>query len=209
MRHFALFFALLLALPLLIVAGCSSSGQARASTASTAVTTATGTAQDIARHVDAVVTALAPFQSGQGDLKKAYTSLAQADTGLAKAIKAVNTDTRRVRQAGDRYAADWDKRIATITDADIAASSRERQDQLRAGLERLAIADTDFQTTTAGFMTQLKDVRTALDLDLSAGGVAALRNAVAATVAAAPAVKQKASALSDRLQGLNGFLSGN
>jgi len=201
--------ALLLAIPLVFIGGCSSSGQARASTASQAITAATSAAQDVARHVDAVVTALAPFQSGQGDLKKAYQMLTQADTGLANAITGVNTDTRRVRQAGDRYAADWDKRIASITDADIAASSRERQDQLRAGIERLAIADTDFQTTTAGFMTQLKDVRTALDLDLSAGGVAGLRNAVAATVAAAPAVKQKASALTDRLQGLSGFLSGN
>ena len=200
--------ALLLAIPLVFIGGCSS-GQARASTASQAITAATSAAQDVARHVDAVVTALAPFQSGQGDLKKAYQMLTQADTGLANAITGVNTDTRRVRQAGDRYAADWDKRIASITDADIAASSRERQDQLRAGIERLAIADTDFQTTTAGFMTQLKDVRTALDLDLSAGGVAGLRNAVAATVAAAPAVKQKASALTDRLQGLSGFLSGN
>lgn len=199
---------LLLVILLIALAGCSSSGQERAATASRSVTTATTQAQDLDRHVDAVVTALAPFQSGQGDLKPAYKELTTAAAGLDTAIAAVNKEVTAARTAGDRYAADWEKRLGTVADADIAASSAARLDQLRAGIERLALADNEFQTSATAFTSQLKDLRTALDLDLSAGGVASLRNALAATVAAAPALKQRAATLADRLQGLDGFLGG-
>lgn len=199
----------LLIIVLIVVAGCSSSGQDRAATAARSVDTATLQAQDLGRHVDAVVNALAPLQSGQGDLKKAYEALTRAATNLETAVASVNTEIKAARSAGDRYAADWEKRLATVTDADIVATSSERLDQLRAGLERLALADSDFTTNATGFTTQLKDLRTALDLDLSVGGVASLRNATAAVIAAAPALKQRAATLADRLQGLDGFLGGN
>lgn len=196
----------LLLIVLIGLAGCSSSGQDRAATAARSVGAATTQAQDLGRHVDAVVNALAPLQSGQGDLKKAYEALTRAATNLEGAVASVNTETKAARSAGDRYAADWEKRLATVTDAEIGATSNERLDQLRAGLERLALADSDFKTNATGFTSQLKDLRTALDLDLSAGGVASLRNATAAVVAAAPALKQRAATLADRLQGLDGFL---
>lgn len=199
----------LLVVVMLCAVGCSSSGQDRAATASRSVDTATLQAQDLGRHADAVVNALAPLQSGQGDLKKAYAGLTRAATGLESAVATLTTDIKAARSAGERYAADWEKRLATVTDADIVATSRDRLDQLRAGLERLALADSDFTTNATGFTTQLKDLRTALDLDLSAGGVASLRNATAAVIAAAPTLKQRAATLADRLQGLDGFLGGN
>lgn len=199
---------LVLVIILVTLAGCSSSGQDRAATASRSVSTATTQAQDLGRHVDAVVNALGPFQSGQGDLKQAYQALSTAASNLDTAVATVNKEVAAARTAGDRYAADWEKRLSTVTDADIAASSAARLDQLRAGIERLALADTEFKTTSTAFTSQLKDLRTALDLDLSAGGVAALRNALAANVAAAPALKQRAATLADRLQGLDGFLGG-
>ncbi len=200
--------SLVLVIILVTLAGCSSSGQDRAATVSRSVSTAAVQAQDLSRQVDAVVNALGPFLSGQGDLKQAYQALSTAASNLDTAVATVNKEVAAARTAGDRYAADWEKRLSTVTDADIAASSAARLDQLRAGIERLALADTEFKTTSTAFTSQLKDLRTALDLDLSAGGVASLRNALAANVAAAPALKQRAATLADRLQGLDGFLGG-
>lgn len=189
--------------------GCfGSSGQARASTTSSSIQEAIKQAGGIAPGIDAVVTGLSALQSGKVDLKTAYADLQSAAQSCGKLITALATDVKAARQSGETYAADWEKKIGTVENADIAATSRARLDQLKAGVERLAIAEKDYLSVTDAFTKQLKDLKTALDLDLSPGGVASLRSAIGTASAAAPAVKQQTATVIDRLRGLEEFLGG-
>lgn len=189
--------------------GCSgSSGQARASSTSSSIQDAIRQAEPITPGVDAVVGHLGALQGSNADLKQAYADLQKSAKALATHITSLKEDVAAVRQYGTTYAADWEKKLTTVENADIAATSKTRLDQLRAGIERLSLAEGDYKNITEAFAKQLRDLKTALDLDLSPGGVTALRSAIGATIAAAPGVKQQTETVIDRLRGLEDFLGG-
>ena len=189
--------------------GCfGSSGQSRASSTSSSIQHAITQAEPIAPGIDTVVANLEALQGSSADLKQAYADLQKSAKALATRIAALKQDVASVRQYGTTYAADWEKKLATVENPDIAATSKVRLDQLRAGIERLSLAESDYNTITEAFANQLRDLKTALDLDLSPGGVAALRSAIGASIAAAPGVKQQAATVIDRLRGLEDFLGG-
>jgi hypothetical protein len=201
------FYLPLLAVLLVSVSGCTGSGQSRANTTDKSVATAVLSAKALPAQVDSLVTALGTLQNSRADLKVAYKALADASTVLDRGVTALTRDVKTARSAGSTYARDWDAKLATIQNPEVVATSRARLDQLQAGVERLTIAETDLGTISDSFMTRLKDVRTALDLDLSPGGVSGLRASIGSLIAAAPALKQQADTVSDRLRGIEGFLN--
>lgn len=190
----------------LLLSGCASTGQNRSQSAAHEVTTALQKGSPIVADVDNVVAALGTLQGGSGDTKAAHASLGKALGSLRTHANDFSGTVAGVHNAGDAYVSSWADSLETITDANIAASSRDRLDQLKAGIERLAIGEKDFNAVSTAFVKQVGDLQTALDFDLSPGGIASLRTSIATVIAAAPALKQQVATVEDRLRGLEDFM---
>jgi hypothetical protein len=88
----------------------------------------------------------------------------------------VNTRAADMQAQGNAYFRNWDGELAKIQNEDIRSRGTDRKNAVFARLDRVRSSYTQTQSSFAPFLSDLKDIRTALSTDLTTGGVAFIRS---------------------------------
>jgi hypothetical protein len=166
-----------LAASLLLFAGCASSGYQKAGKTSASLQE---TARDIDHALvplDNVVATLADLVNNpQPDITPQFKKYSAAVTRLESLADDVSDHASAMRAQGTAYFKNWDLELAKIQNEDIHSRSLDRKNAVAAQFERVRISYAKTTTEFAPFMSDLKDIRTALATDLTAGGIASIKS---------------------------------
>lgn len=162
---------------LLLAAGCASPGYQKAGKTSTSLRE---TAQGIDHALvplDHVVATLADLVNNpQPDITPQFKKYSAAVTRLESLSDDVSSHATAMRAQGTAYFKNWDLELAKIQNEDIHSRSLERKNAVAAHFECVRVSYAKTTTEFAPFMSDLKDIRTALATDLTAGGIASVKS---------------------------------
>jgi hypothetical protein len=166
-----------LAAVILLMAGCaSSSGYQKAGDTSSTIEK---TAHNIHKgngQIDSVLFALSSLvNSPETDVKSQFEKFNTSVRKLEKLSNEVNAQAAAMQTQGADYFRTWDEELAKIQNEDIRSRSTERKNIVAARFEKVRISYAQAKADFVPFMSDLKDIRTALATDLTAGGIASVK----------------------------------
>jgi len=180
------------ALALCLGAGCASSGHKKGNQAAASIQTA---ANHIAGLPAAIDTTLASLNSlvnqPAADLRPQYKAFVFNFAVVEDAGKEIVDARIELAQKGKAYLADWDAQLAHIKNEDIKARSQNREKEVADQLMAIKRSYAETEMVYRPFISGLKDVQKYLSVDLTPGGIAAIKGTV--TKAVADAVPLNAS----------------
>lgn len=191
----------------LLLASCGS-GIARSNSTAAAATSTSAQIEAAAAHLDGLNQSLVNFRgAGAGaDLKGIYKSFTDHSGAVNKDITAVSTGANSTEQKARAQLEEWNKQNATITDAELRASSAKRSGDLRVATDALSASNTAFTTIGADFTTQINDIKKVLDLDLTPAGISNIKPTISKAIDSVTSLKgaftdvaKKAKTISDML----------
>jgi hypothetical protein len=165
-----------------VLAGCVSHTYDKGAATSTALHSAADAMAQTSTKVTDVLAALndLTFKS-QGDLRKQYDALVTATGKLNKSMETLGEKVTVVRNAAAVYSENWSNQLAAITSPDLRAHSTERMNEVTAKLKEMDASYQGVKNSLNPFLTDLKDIQTYLGTDLTAGGLASIKDKVAKT----------------------------
>ena len=185
-------------LALLSCAGCASSGRDKGNQTAAQIQTA-------ASHVAALPAAIAQTLTSLNhlvnqpstDLRPQYKEFVFNLAVLEDAGKEIVDARVELGQEGKAYFAEWDAQLAQIKNEDIKARSQSRKNEVAQQLAAIKKSYAEAELVYRPFLSGLKDVRKYLSVDLTPGGLAAIKDTVAKTVAEAGPLKMSLNKLAN------------
>ncbi|HXI71785.1 MAG TPA: DUF2959 family protein [Verrucomicrobiae bacterium] len=173
---------LTLAAALTVLAGCASKTYDKGAATSAALQSAATATTDTSTKVTDVLGALnnLTFKS-EGDLRKQYDAFVSAAGKLDKSIENLGAKAQSMRDAAAAYSQNWSNQLAAITSEDLRARSTERMNEVTAKLKDMDASYVGVKNSLRPFTTDLKDIQTYLGTDLTAGGLATIKDMVTKT----------------------------
>lgn len=187
---FLSFASLVISAGLLI--GCGSGGQERrtdtAKTSAAVSVDVTKAKQDL----DGVLSELKNLRdaSDTADLKKMQGDLRKKSSQLTDSVTSVVNSSDSAVTAGKAQNEAWRKQADAFTEADLRNASQKRQGDLRSAVDELAVANTALKTERDTYVSQLNQLVSALDLDLTQLGVQAIKPTLNKLVDNEPKMRQ-------------------
>ena len=167
-----------LAVAVLLMAGCASTtGYDKAADTSTSLEK---TAQNIHKgngQIDAVLFSLTSLvNSPEANIKPQYEKFNSAVSKLESLSNDVNEQAAAMQTQGADYFRNWDIELAKIKNEDIRTRSSDRKNAVAASFDKVRVSYVKTKAAFVPFMSDLKDIRTALATDLTAGGIASIKS---------------------------------
>ena len=167
-----------LAAAVLLMTGCASTtGYDKAADTSTSLEK---TAQNIHKgngQIDAVLFALSSLvNSPAADIKPQFDKFNTAVEKLESLSNDVNTQAASMQTQGADYFRSWDTELAKIQNEDIRSRSSDRKNAVAARFDKVRVSYVQTKAAFIPFMSDLKDIRTALATDLTADGIASVKS---------------------------------
>lgn len=167
-----------LAAAVLLMTGCASTtGYDKAADTSSSLEK---TAQKIHQgngQIDAVLFALSSLvNSPAADIKPQFDKFDSAVEKLDSLSNDVNEQAAAMQVQGADYFRNWDVELAKIQNEDIRERSSDRKAAVAARFDKVRVSYVQTKAAFIPFMSDLKDIRTALATDLTAGGIAAIKS---------------------------------
>ena len=158
--------------------GCASStGYDKAADTSTSLEK---TAQNIHKgngQIDAVLFALSSLvDSPAADIKPQFEKFNSAVGKLESLSNDVNTQAAAMQTQGADYFRSWDVELAKIQNEDIRSRSADRKNAVAARFDKVRVSYVQTKAAFIPFMSDIKDIRTALATDLTADGLASVKS---------------------------------
>jgi hypothetical protein len=158
-------------------------------------------------QVDSTLAALNDLVNNPTNLPTQYTTFSSAVTGLQASAKDVNDKVTDMRAKGAAYFQAWDEQAAQIKNEDIKSRSEARKKEVQDQFTKVKLSYTEIGDAYRPFMSDLKDIQTALGTDLTAGGVASVKGAAQKANQDAIPLKQAGDELSAHLKDLGAAMS--
>jgi len=192
---------------LTLAAGCASSGYKGEKTAQNIQTTATRI-EGLPAMVDKTMASLDDLvNKPQADLQPQFKQFNANLAELESSAKEIGAARRSMGEKGKEFFAEWDKQLAEINNEDIRARSEARKKEVIEKMDAIKRSYTEAETAFRPFMADLKDVQKYLSVDLTAGGVAAIKPTVAKANKNAAALKTSATKLAADFKALGVAMS--
>jgi hypothetical protein len=115
----------------------------------------------------------------QADLRPQYKEFAADVAGVQSAAKSLATARSDMAAKQKDYFAKWDQEIAQIQSPDIRARSQARRDAVAQNMTSLKTSYAQADMAFKPFLVDLQDVQKYLSVDLTPGGIAAIKDPVA------------------------------
>ncbi len=180
------------ALTLCLGAGCASSGHKKGNQAAASIQTAASHIAGLPAAIDTTLASLnALVNQPAADLRPQYKAFVFNLAVVEDAGKEIVDARIELGEKGKAYLADWDAQLAQIKNEDIKARSQNRQNEVAEQLMAIKRSYAETETVYRPFISGLKDVQKYLSVDLTPGGIAAIKGTV--TKAVADAVPLNAS----------------
>jgi Protein of unknown function (DUF2959) len=173
---------LALAATLAVAAGCASSSYDKGTATSDALESSANAVAESSSKVNDVLAALnnLTFKSA-GDLRVQYDAFVTATKNLGKANENLDAKVIQLRVASSAFAENWSNQMTTIQNPDMRARSAGRMDEVTAQLKSVDASYEGVKNSFKPFTSDLKDIQTYLGTDLTAGGLATIKDVVAKT----------------------------
>lgn len=168
------------AVAVLAVGGCSSTGRSTSTKTSSAVKDLQHRIATGETNMNAAVGALVSLvDKPEADLRPQYKAFLSALDKLEAQIKKGQSQSGALKSQADAYFAKWEEESKTIENEQIKAAMEARRAAVKAMFAKI---DTEFKTGKPifeQFMRDLRETKKALDFDLTPGGVTAIKPIVA------------------------------
>jgi chromosome segregation ATPase len=169
---------LALAAALTALVGCASSNYEKGAATSASITDAANKIAAGKVKIDTVLTSLNDLvNTSQGDLQPKYKQFSTAVDDLQSAAQDVKDRVADMRTKGDEYFKAWDEQLAQIKNEDIKNRSTERKNTVQKEFTDIRKSYTEVQMSYQPFMSDVKDIQTALGNDLTMQGIASIKGA--------------------------------
>ena len=168
-----------LAIALCAVVGCRSTGYRKSDVAGRGLQKAAAEVESETRHIDLTLAALKDLvEAPAEDLKPQYRRYSAALGRLIDAAEKTDKTGKRVEMKNAKYIAAWDEDAARIHYGIIRERSEARKVEVTNQLHAVNARYQELQTVVWPLITYFNDIRTALSVDLTAGGLESVKTIV-------------------------------
>jgi len=141
------------------------------------------------------------------DLRKPYKAFQKAVEKLTDIAGDAKKRREGLNKNKDAYFKAWDEEIATIQNEDIRSRSAERRQKVQQQLESLSTITSSTADNYRALEQNLKDIQTALSVDLTPGGIKTIAPVANKANQSAAAVRENLTKLHGELETLGFALS--
>jgi len=183
--------------------GCASTGNDKAACTARSLAKSSDTIEKGSRLIDQTLANLNDLVSNPSpDLQKQFKAFNSSVDELGSTARDVSRQAEEMKSEGAAYFAKWDEETATMRNEDIRHRSEARQKEVAANFARISGQYDETKTAFLPFMADLRDVQKFLGTDLTAGGLAAVKDIAAKATADSVPVKESIGKLSGEFKSL-------
>jgi hypothetical protein len=187
-----------------IITACASDNYKKSEHTATALDEAAALGTKCNMLIDQSVAVLNELVSNPApDLRKPFNNFNKTVEALSVAADEFAKKTDEVKAEGANYFQNWDKETIQIQNKDIRNRSEARKNDVAARFQLMAQHYDEANAAFRPFLSDLRDVQKFLSTDLTADGLAAIKDTVAKATRDAMAVKESLRKLSDEFQSLS------
>jgi len=193
-----------------LITGCASTGNDKAASTARALTKSSAMIVKGNTLIGQTLANLNDLVSNPNpDLRKQFNTFNSSVNDLGSIAKDVRSEAEDMQSQGAAYFANWDKETAKIQNEDIRYRSEARENEVAARFGRISRQYNAAKTAFEPFMSDLRDVQKFLSTDLTAGGLAAIKDVTAKATMDAVPLKESLAKLSAEFTGLGVSMSPN
>lgn len=164
---------------LLWAAGCASSGYDKGNQTAQNIQSAANRIAALPAQINKTMASLDDIvNKPQADLRPQFKQFTANLSEVESAAKDIAAARRTMGEKSKDFFAAWDAQLAQINNEDIKARSEARKKDVADKMEAIKRSYAEAETAFRPFMSELKDVQKYLSVDLTTGGVAAIKNTV-------------------------------
>jgi hypothetical protein len=168
-----------LALVVMWVAGCNSTGYKQSDAAAYSMQTAAGEVQAESRALELTMGALKDLvNEPPANLQQQFKHFSASLNRLVAAAQRTENTARRMELKSAAYFQNWDKQLAMIDYEHIRNLSQTRRTAVTNTYETVHHRYQETQAVVQPLIAYLQDIRRALDADLTVGGLEAMKSVV-------------------------------
>jgi hypothetical protein len=176
----------------LLATGCASTGYDKGNITAANIQSASDRIAALPGQIDATLASLNGLVTQpQADLRPQYKEFAANVADVESAAKDLAASRSNLAARQKEFFAKWDEELAQIQNPDIKARSQGRKEQVSQQLMTIKTSYAQADIVFKPFLADLQDVQKYLSVDLTASGIAAIKDPVAK--ASQDAVPLKAS----------------
>lgn len=186
-----------------IVAGCASSGYQKGNKTAEDIQTAANEIDKVSTQIDSTIKAMnALVETPQADLVPQFKEFSSSLADLKSAADKVVSLRATMAENGKAFLEQWDQQLAAIKNEDIKARSQARKEEVSKALTSIKASYAEAASAFKPFMSELQDVQKYLSVDLTKGGIDAIKEPAAKAVAQSATVKEAIAKLSGEFRSL-------
>ena len=161
----------------LIISGCSSTGYSKGGNTAKGMSKTGAEVDAIVSQTELTLTSLSNLVYNPApDLVPQYKSFEKATKKLSSLSKSVDDKALQMKERADAYFAEWDKGMTNISNADLRKTSEERRAVVSGAFEDVASSLKKSKEAFDPLLADLTDIQKVLSLDLTQGGLQAVRS---------------------------------
>jgi outer membrane murein-binding lipoprotein Lpp len=184
MKHVIRILITLAALTAMLIAGCVSTGMDRSIKASNSIRDVDAEVGGLNVRIDFVATSLDTLlKSGQADLKKNFDAFSSDIPPLEKQGALVLKREEEMNKASKEYFSEWQKQGTNYTNPQIRKLSDERRVKLAKIYDKVLAGNEGIKVAYYSYLSDLKEIQSFLNTDLTPSGVASIEPIAQKTVA--------------------------
>ena len=157
---------------LALVVGCTSTGYEKAGKTSTSLERAAAAIDKTTAQVNVTLATLDDLAVRPGpDLARQFKRFDSSVNNLDSMVRDIDGKTAAMREKRTEFFDQWDRDVATIQNESIRARSVQRKAEVMAHFNKVEASYIQAQTAFGPFMSDVRDIRTALASDLTTAGI--------------------------------------
>lgn len=160
-----------------VLTGCSSANYEKGSATGAGLQASADKVTEGSGKIDTALKALNDMVNTPGDLPTQFKTYSASVSDLESSVSDVQTKVADMRAKGNEYFKAWDAQTAQIKNEDIKNRSAQRKAELQQKFTEIKMSYTEASSGFKPFVSDLKDIQTALATDLTPAGVNSIKGA--------------------------------
>jgi len=188
---------LVLSFALVVAAGCKSDHDNRAEVMTESISSMQSARQglvDANKEVDDTLAAMNALP-GASDMNAAMTTFKDKVKETEDTAANAKEKAADMRARGREYVNQWEDNMSQVTDPAMRQNMTARQEAVRANFSSIRSAMRDAADAYTPYMAHLKDIETALALDMTPAGIKTVQPTMAKATAEGATLKEKINAV--------------
>ena len=191
-----------------LLAGCATSGYESGNKTAKNIQKAADKIGALSTQVDATLSALNDLVAHpQPDLRPQFKTFTAKMKTLDNSAKEITKARMAMGDEGKEFLAKWDAEVAQINNEDIKARSENRKAEVTAKLQAIKRSYAEAEVAFKPFAGDLRDIEKYLSVDLTTGGLAAMKDVVTQASVHATPLKQSLDKLAADFKSLGVAMS--